>query len=165
MKPQMPVPAFFSLSVISCQSTFIRSLNAIHKSACSCGGIDSHRCSMLVRVGFDMACALRCCDRGETTADARKVLSARVLVRADADIGARATNVHILSDGRPTYQKKSANEQCHWIASIMRGRSRSDTENLPLVVNGRRVSQTTQLRAMKADLPRRAVFSATSSTK
>ena len=49
------VPAFFSWSVISCQLTFIRSLKAIHKSACCCGGMASHRFSMPTSVGFDMA--------------------------------------------------------------------------------------------------------------
>ena len=33
----------------------MRSLRAIHNSACSCTGIDSHLFSMFLRVGFEMA--------------------------------------------------------------------------------------------------------------
>lgn len=39
----------------------MRSLSAIHSSACSCGGIASHRFSIPARVGFEMACAERVC--------------------------------------------------------------------------------------------------------
>ena len=49
------IPAFFSFMVISVQSTFMRSRRAIHRSACSCGGIASHLFSMLARVGLEMA--------------------------------------------------------------------------------------------------------------
>lgn len=57
----MYAPAFFSCIVISFQSTFMRSLSDIHKSACSWGGMSSHRFSMLARVGLEMACAWRVC--------------------------------------------------------------------------------------------------------
>jgi hypothetical protein len=49
------IPAFFSCRVISFQSTFIRSLNCIQSSACSCGGIPSHLFSIPAKVGFEMA--------------------------------------------------------------------------------------------------------------
>lgn len=52
-------PAFFSCSVISAQLDFMRSRRAIHRSACSCGGMASHRFSMLARVGVEMAWAAR----------------------------------------------------------------------------------------------------------
>ena len=57
------VPAFFSCIVNLCQSSVILSLSFIHKSACSWGGIPSHRFSILARVGFDIACreSDRCC--------------------------------------------------------------------------------------------------------
>ena len=53
------IPAFFSCNVNSFQSLFMRSRRAIHRSACSCGGIASHRFSMLASVGLEMACACR----------------------------------------------------------------------------------------------------------
>ena len=55
------LPAFFSCNVISFQSTFIRSLNAIHKSACSWGGMASHLFSIFASVGLLIACAFRVC--------------------------------------------------------------------------------------------------------
>lgn len=58
---KMYIPAFFSCTVNSFQSTFMRSLKAIHKSACSCGGIASHRFSMLAKVGLLIACACLDC--------------------------------------------------------------------------------------------------------
>lgn len=54
-------PAFFSCMVISFQSTFMRSRSDIHRSACSWGGMSSHRFSMLARVGLEMAWAWRIC--------------------------------------------------------------------------------------------------------
>ena len=48
--------AFFSCIVRSCQSTAIRSLRAIHNSACSCGGIVSHLFSIFASVGLLTAC-------------------------------------------------------------------------------------------------------------
>lgn len=51
------IPAFFSCTVIWCQSTFIRSRSCIHRSACSWGGMASQRFSMPERVGFAMACS------------------------------------------------------------------------------------------------------------
>ena len=53
------LPAFFSCSVISFQSIFIRSLNCIQSSACSWGGICSHLFSIPARVGLEIACAAR----------------------------------------------------------------------------------------------------------
>lgn len=50
-------PAFFSWWVNSDQLAFIRSRSDIHRSACSCGGIVSHRFSMSASVGFEIACA------------------------------------------------------------------------------------------------------------
>jgi hypothetical protein len=50
-------PAFFSCTVNSAQLAFIRSLSAIHKSACSCGGSVSHLFSIFASVGFEIACA------------------------------------------------------------------------------------------------------------
>jgi hypothetical protein len=58
---ELYAPAFFSCMVISFQSTFMRSLSDIQRSACSWGGISSHRFSMLARVGLEMACAWRVC--------------------------------------------------------------------------------------------------------
>lgn len=55
------IPAFFSCVVNSFQSTFMRSLRAIHSSACSSGAICSHRFSMSARVGLEMAWAWRAC--------------------------------------------------------------------------------------------------------
>jgi hypothetical protein len=55
------IPAFFSCSVNSCQSTFILSLSCIHSSACSCGGMPSHLFSMPANVGLDIAWADRLC--------------------------------------------------------------------------------------------------------
>ena len=55
------VPAFFSCTVNSAQFTFIRSRSAIHRSACSWGGIVSHLFSIFARVGLDIACAARRC--------------------------------------------------------------------------------------------------------
>lgn len=49
--------AFLSCSVSSCQSFFILSLNAIHSSACSCGGMTSHRFSMPASIGLETAWA------------------------------------------------------------------------------------------------------------
>ena len=49
------LPAFFSWRVISFQFSFMRSRSDIHNSACSCSGMPSHRFSMLLRVGFEMA--------------------------------------------------------------------------------------------------------------
>jgi hypothetical protein len=54
-------PAFFSCSVNSAQLTFMRSRRAIHSSACSCGGMDSQRFSILASVGLEMAWVLRTC--------------------------------------------------------------------------------------------------------
>ena len=54
-------PAFFSCKVNSAQLVFMRSLSAIHRSACSCGGMPSHRFSIFASVGFEIACAWRCC--------------------------------------------------------------------------------------------------------
>ena len=54
-------PAFFSCMVNSFQSVFMRSLSVIHRSACSWGGMSSHRFSMLARVGLEMAWAWRDC--------------------------------------------------------------------------------------------------------
>lgn len=48
------VPAFFSCSVNSAQLLFIRSRSAIHRSACSCGGMPSHLFSMFAKVGFEI---------------------------------------------------------------------------------------------------------------
>jgi hypothetical protein len=53
------VPAFFSCNVNSAQLTFMRSLSAIHNSACSCGGIASHLFSIFASVGLEIACAWR----------------------------------------------------------------------------------------------------------
>ena len=39
----------------------MRSLNAIHKSACSCGGIASHLFSIFASVGLEIACARLFC--------------------------------------------------------------------------------------------------------
>jgi hypothetical protein len=58
------IPAFFSCSVNSAQFVFILSLSAIHRSACSCGGMPSHRFSMFASVGLEMACACRCWTAG-----------------------------------------------------------------------------------------------------
>lgn len=55
------VPAFFSCIVKSFQSTFILSLRAIHKSACSCGGSASHLFSISASVGLLIACACLIC--------------------------------------------------------------------------------------------------------
>jgi len=59
----------------------MRSLNAIHKSACSCGGIASHRFSIFASVGFEIACAdaKRCC---EQTAVAGRTILEAALARA-----------------------------------------------------------------------------------
>jgi hypothetical protein len=54
-------PAFFSCNVNSAQLTFIRSRNAIHKSACSCGGNVSHLFSIFASVGLEIACACLVC--------------------------------------------------------------------------------------------------------
>ena len=65
------LPAFFSWRVSSFQSTFMRSRRAIQRSACSCGGMASHRFSMLASVGLEIACAFRtCCDRARGVSDA-----------------------------------------------------------------------------------------------
>lgn len=45
--------AFFSCNVNSFQSTTIRSLRAIHSSACSWGGMASHLFSIFAKVGLD----------------------------------------------------------------------------------------------------------------
>ena len=58
-KGQRDSPAFFSCTVNSAQLTFIRSRNAIHRSACSCGGMLSHLFSMFASVGLLIAWALR----------------------------------------------------------------------------------------------------------
>jgi hypothetical protein len=55
------VPAFFSCMVKSFQSTFILSLRAIHRSACSCGGKASHLFSISANVGLLIACACLTC--------------------------------------------------------------------------------------------------------
>jgi hypothetical protein len=49
------VPAFFSCRVSSFQSALMRSLSAIHSSACSWGGMASHLFSMFARVGLEIA--------------------------------------------------------------------------------------------------------------
>jgi hypothetical protein len=72
-------PAFFSCMVNSFQSSFMRSLSDIHKSACSCGGMSSHRFSMLARVGLEMACAWRVCWIWQT-AEAARGTAVRVAV-------------------------------------------------------------------------------------
>ena len=48
------LPAFRSWNDSSCQSFFIRSLNAIHSSACCSGGMGTHLFSMSTKVGFEM---------------------------------------------------------------------------------------------------------------
>ena len=50
--------AFFSANVNSLHSVFILSLNCIHSSACSCGGIPSHLFSISTNVGFEIACVV-----------------------------------------------------------------------------------------------------------
>jgi hypothetical protein len=50
-------PAFFSCGVNSAHGTFMRSRSAIHRSACSCGGMPSHLFSMFASVGLEMAWA------------------------------------------------------------------------------------------------------------
>ena len=55
MQEKKDIPAFFSCRLSSCHGAFMRSLRAIHSSACSCTGIDSHLFSIFLRVGFEMA--------------------------------------------------------------------------------------------------------------
>ena len=54
-------PAFFSWCVSSDQLTFMRSRSDIHRSACSCGGMASHRFSISASVGLEMAWAALAC--------------------------------------------------------------------------------------------------------
>jgi hypothetical protein len=61
---EISVPAFFSASVSSFQGPFMRSRSCIHRSACSCGGIDSHRDSRFDSVGLERACACRTATMG-----------------------------------------------------------------------------------------------------
>ena len=82
---KLHLQAFFSCMVRSCQSIFIRSLRAIHNSACSWGDMTSHRFSIPASVGLDIACPVlagrvRCCCM--TTAQAGLVdLEGEVAVR------------------------------------------------------------------------------------
>lgn len=96
------VPAFFSCSVNSVQSVFIRSRSAIHTSACSCGGMASHRFSMFASVGLEMAWACRvcCCWHWCRARGVMEAASARD-VRAEVVVGSwRSSDVRIiLGDG------------------------------------------------------------------
>lgn len=84
---EQSVPAFFSCNVISRQSTFIRSLNCIHNSACSCGGIDSHLFSIPASVGFEIAWADRVdCRDWLVTGACVWWLAAKVGARARAEV-------------------------------------------------------------------------------
>ena len=101
-------PAFFSWRVISCQLTFIRSLRAIHRSACCCGGIPSHRFSMPARVGFDIAwipaCRFWCCrDSNRQAAAGRCQVFVWIrcgCTRRGAELGAARGSDRSMMEGR-----------------------------------------------------------------
>jgi len=75
--------AFFSCGVNSAQGTFMRSRNAIHRSACSCGGMPSHRFSMLASVGLEMAWACLICTAEMGRTIARELAASREERRMD----------------------------------------------------------------------------------
>jgi hypothetical protein len=78
------VPAFFSWGVNSVQLTFIRSRRLIHRSACSWGGMASHRFSISASVGFEMAweVAARACTGRNADVAARAAELRRIEVRS-----------------------------------------------------------------------------------
>lgn len=78
------VPAFFSWGVNSVQLTFIRSRRVIHRSACSWGGMVSHRFSISASVGFEMAweVAARACTGRNADVAARAAELRRIEVRS-----------------------------------------------------------------------------------
>src|SRR5690242_15020370 len=71
-------PAFFSAAVSDFQSSRILSLSAIHRSACSWGGIDSQRLSRFASVGLEMAWAWRNCCSWLVTGTVLGTAAARV---------------------------------------------------------------------------------------
>lgn len=95
-------PAFFSCMVISFQSTFMRSLSVIHRSACSWGGMSSQRFSMLARMGLEMAWLWRVCWRHVTAAARGTQRAWRVAVdgRSEAELRvARTTEERSMTAG------------------------------------------------------------------
>ena len=115
------LPAFFSCNVISFQSTFIRSLNAIHRSACSWGGMASHLFSIFARVGLLIACAFRvCCCCIDWQRDASGVRAAAwhlevVRVVADASCRSRGCERSIVGADKVG----EGRWECQWIDRVV----------------------------------------------
>lgn len=111
----------------------MRSLNAIQRSACSCGGMDSHLFSISARVGLDTACAeaLRTCCTGATTAALVEAAAERT-GREEMRLAARVMGLRSILDGRRIVD---ARREANWVATDDRGRA-EDVDCDGRVVNG-----------------------------